>query len=180
MLNDPFFQEASITKKDPRNPSPLEKKDEILFNSIWRLLRLRGYVDAEHKPTKWGKVLYAILSNIPSDEYEEAAILAVELARLGLLNANQMFPTYSGAPYLGSEAAKRNTLLISRVASLGKLHHQSIGYTGPLSRQLLGYNSMISAVRSALRDLTEACLATLFLNGDADRNRDDFAALGLE
>jgi hypothetical protein len=179
-LSNPSFSELSITKKDISNL--LMKKDEILFNSIWRMLRLRGYVDAKHQLTLWGKVLLTILSKIPSYEFEEPAIVAVELARLGLLNADDMFPGYSGAPHKGTETDRRNALLVSRIASLGKLKHRDIGYTGPLSRHLLGYNSMATAVRNSLRDLAEVCLTTLLLNGDADRDQDPniWQSFGLE
>ena len=177
-LNDPSFVANTTTKKDLKDL--LKSKDEILLNTIWRMLQLRGYINQDHTLTTWGKAMYATLSAIPSPDLEEAAIIAIELARLGLLTAKNMFPLYSGAPYRGSETVKRNTLLVARVACLGKFRHQEIGYTGPLSRHLLGYHSMISAVRSSLRDLAEVCLTTLLLNGDADRKRNDYTELGLE
>jgi hypothetical protein len=43
------------------------------------------------------------LSHLDSaDGHEEAAFLAVELLRLGLLNADAMFPKYTGSPSEGS------------------------------------------------------------------------------
>lgn len=36
---------------------------------------------------------------------------------------------------------------------------------------------MVTAVRTALRDLIEAVLASMFLNGDVDRERDDWLVL---
>lgn len=80
-----------------------------------------------------------------------------------------------------TEKDKRNCLLISRVASLGKLRHKPIGFTGPLSRNHLAYHSMISAVRNSLRDLIEMTIASLLLHGDAEREgRSDWLDLGLE
>jgi len=61
-----------------------------------------------------------------------------------------------------------------------KLRHQSIGFTGPLSRHLLGYTSVTTAVQNSLRDLFDMSLATLLLNGDADRDSIDLTDLGLE
>ncbi len=53
--------------------------------------------------TSWGKVLMTIMSNLdPADDLEEAAYLAVELLRLGHLNAETMFPKYTGSPSGGS------------------------------------------------------------------------------
>jgi hypothetical protein len=177
-LNDPSFAAKTVKEKDLSNP--LKLKHEILINSVWRLLHLRGYVNDDHTLTAWGKVLHATVSAVPSPNLEEAAIIAIELARLGLLTAKNMFTGYSGAPYRNSETVKRNILLISRIACLGKFQHQEIGYTGPLSRHLLAYHSMITAVKRSLRDLAEVCLTTLLLNGDADRRRDDYIDLGIE
>lgn len=90
-----------------------------------------------------------------------------------------MFPSYDGAPMRGSETDKRNTLLLSRIACLGKLRHRPIGFTGPLSRHLLGYNSIVGVVRGSQRDLLEMSLATLMLEGDVNRDRKDLSDLGL-
>lgn len=65
-------------------------------------------------------------------------------------------------------------MLISRVACLGKIHHQPRGYSGPLSRHLLAYQATISNVQTILRDLFEMNLAAMFLEGLVDRERDDW------
>ena len=77
------------------------------------------------------------------------------------------------------EVDKRNCMLISRTACLGKLRHQPRGYSGPLSRHLLSYHSIISSLHATLRDLIEMSLATMFLEGDADRERTDWMDLSL-
>ena len=74
---------------------------------------------------------------------------------------------------------KSFNMLISRVACIGKLRHKNIGYSGPLSRQLLSYRSLINEVRATLRNLIEITLASLFLSGDANRDRDDWTELGV-
>ena len=79
-----------------------------------------------------------------------------------------------------AEASTRNSILISRVACLGKLQHKPIGYTGPLNRFLLAFNAVISAVRDNLRNLLEMSAATLLLNGDAERDRKDLTDIGIE
>ena len=70
-------------------------------------------------------------------------------------------------------------MLVSRVACLGKIRHQAKPYSGPLSRHLLAYQSLISSVRSALRDLLEMILAAMFLEGSVNRERDDWMDLSL-
>ncbi|KAI9733347.1 MAG: hypothetical protein M1834_003431 [Cirrosporium novae-zelandiae] len=178
-LADRDFAAKSITPKDTSHT--LSTPDEIVCNTLWRFLQLRGYIDAKHELTKWGKALEAGLAAAdPSDEFEEPLFLAIELMRLGLLSSRPFFPAYSGGAITGSDEDKRYCLLLSRVACLGTLEHQHVGYSGPLDRQLLAYLAMISAVRVALRDLVEVTLTTLLLNGDANRDRDDLNKLSLD
>lgn len=178
----------------------METKTELTANSIWRFLHLRGYVDDKHTLTSWGKVLDVALSSLPpSSNLEESVLLSVDLLRFGLLNSQAMFPTYTGGLENGSgefrvsasvaltlanemisETDKANAVLLSRLACLLRLRHKAEGFTGPLFRQLLGYTSIITAVQSSLRDLLEMSLATLLLNGDADREAIDLTDLGLE
>lgn len=153
---------------------------------------MREYVDVNHNLTAWGKVLVSVISALKGNsELEEAAVMAVELLRLGILNDDNMFQDYNGAPMRGTgnphhQVSKSNhstdlvidedqrfNLLVSRVGGLGKLHHKPIGFTGPLSRHLLGYNSMIEAVRSTVRDMVEVCATHLFLTGCAERKVDN-------
>lgn len=70
-------------------------------------------------------------------------------------------------------------MLVARVACLGRLIHQPRGYSGPLSRHLLAYHSIISAVQASVRDLVEMSVVTMFLDGYVDRERDDWMDLAL-
>ncbi|KAJ4362352.1 hypothetical protein N0V83_010445 [Neocucurbitaria cava] len=171
-LQDPDFVSKSVSKKDLKNV--LSSTDEILYNSIWRFLALREYVDSSHKLTQWGKVLATVIAGLKGQaELEEAAVLAVELLRLGLLTADiNMFPAYNGAPMRGSTKDQNSNMLVSRVAGLGTLRHKPIGFTGPLSQHLLGYNSIIDVVRRTLRDLVEVASTHMFLTGCCNRHAD--------
>ncbi|KAJ5024177.1 temperature dependent protein affecting M2 dsRNA replication-domain-containing protein [Bipolaris maydis] len=172
-LQDADFAAKTISKKEHKNP--LASSTEILYNSIWRFLALREYVDQKtHNLTQWGKVLAAVISGLKGKpEHEEAAVLAVELIRMGLLTSDiNMFPTYNGAPMRGSTKDKNSNMLVSRVAGLGILHHRPIGFTGPLSQHLLGYNSIINVVRQTLRELIEVACTHMFLTGCANRHVD--------
>lgn len=75
---------------------------------------------------------------------------------------------------------KSFNLLISRVACIGKLQHKSVGYSGPLSRQLLCFRSLVYEVRSALRDQMEVVLASMLLSGSVDRERKDWSELSIK
>lgn len=115
----------------------------------------------------------------PEDSLEEATFVAIELMRAGVLNAKQWFSHVSGGPMRGSDEDKSFNMLVSRVACVGKLRHKNIGYSGPLSRQLLSYRSLVTEFRSTLRNLMEIALVSLFLSGDANRDRHDWNELGV-
>ncbi len=176
--------EAKITVT-PRNNGTTQLHDvgELRTNIVWRFLHDRGYINSDHTLSAWGKALRAAFNRALSTdggapvgtELEEAIFMAFELLRLGLLDRRVMFPVppYSGGPIRGTDHDKAQILLVSRVACLGFLQHKSIGYTGPLSRNLLAYHQCTAAVRGALRDLLEMHACHLLLSGAVDRNLDN-------
>ncbi|KAK4870601.1 hypothetical protein LT330_004949 [Penicillium expansum] len=177
-LSDTDFASKSFANKE--TPA-LSSQDDILSNVMWRFLQLRGYVDDKHTLTPWGQCLAQALSAIdPADNLEESIFIAIEMIRFGLLNTKNWFSHVSGGPMRGSEDDKTFNMLVSRAACVAKLQHKSIGYSGPLSRQLLCYRSLISEVRSALRNLIEVVLAGLLLSGDADRDRNDWTEMAIK
>ncbi|KAJ5315431.1 hypothetical protein N7476_005738 [Penicillium atrosanguineum] len=175
--NSDFVSKTFATKETPI----LSAQEDILSNVLWRFLQLRGYVDDKHTLTAWGKCLESALSAVdPADNLEEAIFIAVEMLRMDLLNTKHWFSHVSGGPMRGSEEDKTFNMLVSRVACVAKLQHKAIGYSGPLSRQLLCYRSLVSEVRSALRNLVEVVLASMLLSGEADRDRKDWPELGIK
>ena len=196
-LADSLFASKTITPRLKGQENLLKTRHEISANAVWRFLQLRGYLDRKHQLTNWGRVLEAALPTSGTRrEQEEAIFVAIELLRHNLLNANTMFPDSSGAPLRGSgkcstttqskynaelvvEVDKRNSMLVSRVACLGKIHHQPRGYSGPLSRHMLSYYSVISTMQASLRDLVEMSVGTMFLEGYVDRERDDWMDLSV-
>ncbi|KAJ5653987.1 XPG N-terminal [Penicillium lividum] len=172
-----FVPKSFATKETP----VLSSQEDIRANVMWRFLQLRGYVDDKHKLTAWGKCLEQALSNVdPADNLEDAIFTAIEMLRFDLLNTKDWFSHVSGGPMRGSEDDKTFNMLVSRVACIAKLQHKSIGYSGPLSRQLLCYRSLISEVRHALRNLIEVVLTGLFLGGDANRDRKDWTEMAMK
>ncbi|KAJ9352489.1 hypothetical protein DTO280E4_7828 [Paecilomyces variotii] len=177
-LKDQSFVSKSFAGKDT---PPLSSQGDILANVFWRFLQLRGYIDEKHQLTAWGTCLEQALSVLdPEDNLEESTFIAIELLRMGILSSKDWFSHVSGGPMRGSDEDKQFNTLVSRVACIGKLRHKSIGYSGPLSRQLLYYRSLISAVRETLRDLIEVVLAGLLLSGDADRDRKDWTEMSVK
>lgn len=176
-LADRDFVPRTVTPRS--NSQLLTTKDEIVSNTLWRFLQLRGYADKKHALTTWGNALNVALKSLaPEDHLEEPILLAMELLRLEALTAGDT-PSTAGGASRSADVDRSNTLLVSRVACFGKLRHKPIGFTGPLSRALLSFHSFISTVRESCHDLVEMVLANLLLNGDAGRDRDDWADLGL-
>jgi hypothetical protein len=71
-------------------------------------------------------------------------------------------------------------MLVSRVAGLGTLRHNPIGFTGPLSQHLLGYNSIINVVRQTLRDLVEVTAMQMFLTGCCNRHTAEIPSIAMK
>jgi hypothetical protein len=178
-LQNADFVSKTVSKKDINKP--LDTSQEIILNSIWRFLALRDYVDADHHLTTWGKVLALSIAALKGKpELEEGTLLAVELIRLGMLNWDiRMFP-YNGAPMRGEQEDRQFNLLVSRVAGLQNLRHAAVGFTGPLSQHLLGYNGVINLVRQTLRDLVEVTATHLFMGAFADRNACDLSEIAIK
>ncbi|KAJ5433062.1 uncharacterized protein N7458_012218 [Penicillium daleae] len=175
--NSEFVAKTFATRETP----VLSKQEDILSNVMWRFLQLRGYVDDKHNLTAWGKCLEQALSAVdPTDNLEDAIFIAIEMLRMNLLNTKHWFSHVSGGPMRGSEEDKTFNMLVSRVACIAKLQHKPIGYSGPLSRQLLCYRSLVSEVRTSLRNLIEIVLASLLLSGEVSRDRKDWVELAVK
>lgn len=179
-LKNPEFIPLTLTSPNLKLRS-VESAAVIKSICLWRFLHIRGYVDDKHELTKWGSALAVALSALeptvkkyPSFPHLfESVLVAFELIRFDLLNTKNPHEELRGLPLNGSEDDQASLLLISRCATLLKLRHESNGYTGPLSKNLLAFRSLVSEVRSADRDLIEAILASMFMYAQAKRHRDD-------
>lgn len=182
-LENEDFVKETIFKGVPE-PANLKSTQEVKANAIWRFFHLRGYINDSHKLTEWGQALLTTVKALPANaaaQQEEAAVLAFELFRHGVLNADHEHTEWIGGPNMGTPEQNKLCLLISRTACLLPLKHQRIGFTGPLSRNLLAYHSLVHAVRQADRDLIESVVATMFVGAAAQRKgRKDWETLGFE
>ncbi|KAL2676952.1 hypothetical protein Neosp_010719 [[Neocosmospora] mangrovei] len=158
----------------------IDSTEMVTSVAIWRFLHVRGYVNEEHKLTNWGNALATTLLALqeanenrgPVPGLDDAALLAFELVRFGLLNGKHI-EGQPGLPRRGTDEEKESLTLISECASLLKLRHQVYGYTGPLNKSLLAFRALSSTVREANRDLVESIVASMFLYGQSKRDRDD-------
>lgn len=186
-VKDPGFAQKSITQGKLEYPS-LKSADDVGVNTVFRYLHARGYIDDKHTLTTWGKALETALS-ITEEEY---TITGVEMLRLGLFTGN--FATGTPVARTGLVVCpfgnnlltlfadkdydrKVYTNLISKIACLSRIRHKPLGFVGPLDRQLLTFAWKITAVRTTLRDLLETIMTSMFLNGDVDRDREDWTVL---
>lgn len=177
-LRNKEFAKSTVSKES--TASNIKEKDEIVANTLWRLLHLRGYINDSHELTVWGEALATTIESLGAkSKMDEAAFLAVELLKYDQLNARHRHSEWVGGPIRGSEEDNASCLLIARCASLLKLRHTSIGYTGPLSKNLLAFQSIISAIRESDRDLAETVFAAMFLYAHANRDQKDWEGLGL-
>jgi len=155
----------------------LNTLDEIRCNTLWIYLSLRGYISGSHQLTTLGKILskaytFASSKGVSPDQYVEPILLGMEMLRLGVLASDTTIDkaSYPLTSPTSPTADQKYISLLSRVASLATLNHKpEVGYSGPLCRPALSFQSMISAVRSSQRDLIETTFTVLLLNGDIDR-----------
>lgn len=178
---DKDFARKSISKArtpyfHPHHPA-LTTLDEVLSNAYWRFLHIRGFINDKHELTTWGLMLEATLATMENgSQKEEQALLLVEMLRYGLFNTDDA--TGTAVPSTDPQAEyKRHTNLLSKIACVGRLKHEPVGYVGALDRPLLTLAWQITALRQSLRDLLETCLVTMFLDGDVSRDRDDWIKL---
>lgn len=177
-LRNPDFAKATVTKDKIKG---IDSTDLVTSMVIWRFLHLRNYADQTHQLTPWGEALGASLEAIaptakenPNDGLSELVLLAFELLQFDLLNTRNPHPELNGLPMNGTDTDKASLLLISRCATLLKLHHEANGYTGPLSKNFLHYRSLSSAIRETDRDLIEGIVASMLLFAESKKDRDDY------
>ena len=180
-LSDEAKAKKTVSPRKKDSKAPLRDFEDVRANIVWRFLHDRGYLNKDHTLSAWGKALQAAFDQAASDgtmisqesksEMEEAIFLAIELIRLDCLGTQMMFPAppYSGGMGRGTDKDKSNAMLISRIACLGTVEHDKIGYTGPLSRSLLAYHQVAAVVRGALRDLIETHAGYMFMSGSVRR-----------
>jgi hypothetical protein len=77
------------------------------------------------------------------------------------------------------EAERRHVVLISRALTLLQVTHRPIPWSGPLSRELLVFNSFSRTLGRTLRAHCEALVLNAFLSGRCQQKRSDFIDINL-
>lgn len=67
VLSDDTFAKKTRTPKKDGEHSILTQQREILYNTIWRFLQDRNYINSDHTLSAWGKALKAAFERASSD-----------------------------------------------------------------------------------------------------------------
>ncbi|KAG9125162.1 hypothetical protein FRC07_008729 [Ceratobasidium sp. 392] len=166
---------SNRTRTKPNSNHPLEKKDEVVANVIWRFLELRGFLLHTHQHSPLARALHTTLLKVRvNDKFQDSMYLFLEMVRAGVMHGNLWSGrAHSGGPSFGDEEEKKSMLLIMRVLSIVPLTCNSQPWSGPLSRELLVFNSFLRSLSRALRTLVEMIALNMLLQHHARRTRDD-------
>ncbi|KAB5594780.1 hypothetical protein CTheo_1759 [Ceratobasidium theobromae] len=172
---------AARTRIKPNPSHPLEKKDEVVANVIWRFLELRGFLLHAHTHSPLARALHNTLSAVRvNDKFQDSMYLFLEMVRAGVIHGNLWSNrAYSGGPSFGDEEEKKSMLLIMRVLSIVPLACLPQPWSGPLSRELLVFNSFLRSLSRALRTLVETVALNMLLQQQARRPREDLLEIAV-
>ncbi|PPQ69602.1 hypothetical protein CVT26_001590 [Gymnopilus dilepis] len=172
---------AGRTKVKANPNAPLEKKDEVVANVIWRFLELRGFLLNSHTHSPLARAMYnAIKLGRVNDKFQDPLYLFLELVRAGVMHGHLWSGrAFSGGPSFGTDEEKSSMLLVMRVLSIVPLNFKPQPWSAPLSRELLVFNSFVRSLTRALRTLLEVTSLNMLLRNDARRARDDLLDIAL-
>ncbi|KAJ7654581.1 XPG I-region protein [Mycena polygramma] len=166
---------------DKTGGGPLEKKDEVVANVIWRFLELRGFLLNTHTHSPLARAMYAAIKGAKvNDKFQDPLYLFLELVRAGVMHGHLWSGrAFSGGPSFGTDEEKACMLLVMRVLSIVPLNFKPTPWSAPLSRELLVFNSFVRSLTRALRTLLEVTSLNMLLRNDARRARDDLLDIAL-
>ena len=177
LLNPPA-KVAPLTFKPEGKAYEIQKlktRDQVLFVAIVKCLQLRGLVSGEsHQITQLGRSILAAMNPKKAMALEEQPIerrtlieevlTAVELVHARILHEKPFNPSYDLALGTVESGPDQFALLISRAACILTAETKNVPWTGPLSRDLLAFNSCAKAMTRSLRNLYEMSIVSLFLD----------------
>ncbi|GHJ87340.1 hypothetical protein NliqN6_3742 [Naganishia liquefaciens] len=168
---------ADLWAASESNNKILDRKDELIANALLRFLSLRGFlVLPKNTQSPIGEALYkAISSSRLNDKFQEPLYMALELIRAGALHGDLWDrEEISGGASMNNPSDNQCMLLFMRSISILPLLSRNKPWSGPLSRELLVFNSFINGLSRTLRLLIEAICVQMLMSGEAKKHRDDF------
>ncbi|KAL0955232.1 hypothetical protein HGRIS_004133 [Hohenbuehelia grisea] len=172
---------ARTRVKSGSRPGPLDKKDEVVANVIWRFLELRGFLLNLHTHSPLARAMHTAIKQARlNDKFQDPLYLFLELVRAGVMHGHLWSGrAFSGGPSFGTDDEKSCMLLVMRVLSIVPLNFSAQPWSAPLSRELLVFNSFVRSLTRALRTLLEVTSLNMLLRNDARRARDDLLDIAL-
>ncbi|SHO77073.1 Similar to S.cerevisiae protein MKT1 (Protein similar to nucleases that forms a complex with Pbp1p) [Malassezia sympodialis ATCC 42132] len=176
---DPVRAQRTFAAKD--TPVCLERKDEMVANTFWRMLELRGFLSPQHTHTAYGRALHVATQQLRvNDRLQEPLYLALELIRAGVLHGEPYSgKSHSGGPSFGTDEEMQHVLLAMRAMSLIPMAYKPQAWEAPLSRELLVFNSFAKSLSRSLRSLAEMVTLSLLLSSEMRQQRDDYLDISL-
>ncbi|KAF9547070.1 hypothetical protein EC957_008919 [Mortierella hygrophila] len=170
----------TILTKGAEKPAPLGTLIEVQGRHLTKLLQLRGFIDFTHQPSAYGKCIidtFKIHTTAPY-ESQDALFLALELVKAELLTSRPYSHNYTKKAVLENQTATKAIRLVTRTASLLSARFKGVkSWAGPLSRDLLAFNSITKVLTRGLRHLSEAVLLEMLLGNECQKDTLDFTEL---
>jgi hypothetical protein len=156
------------------------------------------FINSDHTLSKYGQGLHTALTHSRgNDRFHEPLTVIIELLRSGALYGYRYDGEYrSGGPIGEDEQTMNSSMLILRCLSIlplnlrvclfslsscvvylvrrRKTDKQPQQWVGPVSRELLVFNSFAKAIQKSSRQLMEVVCTHMFLTGAAKRQREDW------
>jgi hypothetical protein len=153
------------------------------------------FINSDHTLSKYGQGLHTALNHSRgNDRFHEPLTVIIELLRSGALYGYRYDGVYrSGGPIGEDETDMNSSMLILRCLSILPLNlrvclfsssslfpsmvrrknadKQPQQWVGPVSRELLVFNSFAKAIQKSSRQLMEVVCTHMFLTGAAKRQR---------
>ncbi|KAJ7155893.1 XPG I-region protein [Mycena filopes] len=150
---------------DKDKPAPLDKKDEVVANVIWRFLGAAGvssrFLLNTHTHSPLARAMYAAIKGAKvNDKFQDPLYLFLELVRAGVMHGHLWSGrAFSGGPSFGTDEEKACMLLVMRVLSIVPLNFKvrSLPRHGPHRSRAScsSSNSFVRSLTRALRTLLE-------------------------
>ncbi|KAK3810924.1 MAG: temperature dependent protein affecting M2 dsRNA replication-domain-containing protein [Benniella sp.] len=175
---------ATVVSKNTDKPTPLVTLAEVQTRHLSKLLQLRSFIESSHVPSPFGKAFINAFKAHPTApaEFQDTLFIALELVRAELLTSRPTTPDYAKKPpVLEDETATKAIRLVSRTASLiGARFKGTKPWAGPLSRELLAFNSIGKLLKRNLRHLSEALILEMLLANECKKDTLEYTDLATQ
>ncbi|GJJ68247.1 hypothetical protein EMPS_00593 [Entomortierella parvispora] len=176
---------STVQAAGQEKPAPLTTLTEVQTRHLSKLLQLRSFIEPSHAPSAYGKAMAEALKGQQqlqqSADLQDALFIALELIRAELLTSRPYSIQYTKKQVLEDEAVTKAVRLISRVTSLIGARFKGVkSWAGPLSRELLAFNSVGKVLTRHLRHMSEALIMEMLLSNECQKENLNFSDLATQ